>query len=86
MNRDSRSIPDWRLPSGVDRGLWDYLHSEEMVHGYDAQMAASPLATADVSSARPTHCMPPCTMGCSTPNISVKRVRIIAGCPILVRW
>jgi SAM-dependent methyltransferase len=42
------AIPDWQLPPGVDRGLWDYLHSGEMAAGYDAQMAASPLAAADV--------------------------------------
>jgi SAM-dependent methyltransferase len=42
-------IPDWQLPPGVDRGLWDYLHSGEMVRGYDDQMAASPLARADVT-------------------------------------
>jgi ubiquinone/menaquinone biosynthesis C-methylase UbiE len=41
-------IPDWQLPPGVDRGLWDYLHAADMVAGYDAQMAASPLAKADV--------------------------------------
>jgi ubiquinone/menaquinone biosynthesis C-methylase UbiE len=41
-------IPDWQLPPGVDRGLWDYLHAGEMVRGYDAQLAASPLARADV--------------------------------------
>lgn len=41
-------LPDWQLPPGVDRGLWDYLHSGEMVRGYDDQMAASPLARADV--------------------------------------
>ncbi len=41
-------IPDWQLPPGVDRGLWDYLHSGEMVAGYDEQIAASPLAAADV--------------------------------------
>ncbi len=43
------TIPDWQLPPGVDRGLWDYLHSGEMVAGYDEQMAASPLAQADVA-------------------------------------
>jgi ubiquinone/menaquinone biosynthesis C-methylase UbiE len=42
-------IPDWQLPPGVDRGLWDYLHSGEMVRGYDDQMSASPLARADVA-------------------------------------
>lgn len=43
------AIPDWQLPQGVDRGLWDYLHSGDMVAGYDEQMAASPLAQADVA-------------------------------------
>jgi SAM-dependent methyltransferase len=43
------AIPDWQLPPGVDRGLWDYLHSGEMVAGYDAQMAACPLARRDVA-------------------------------------
>jgi SAM-dependent methyltransferase len=42
-------IPDWQLPPGVDRGLWDYLHATEMVAGYDDQMRASPLATVDVA-------------------------------------
>lgn len=40
--------PDWQLPVGVDRGLWDYLHAAEMVAGYDDQMKASPLAAVDV--------------------------------------
>jgi SAM-dependent methyltransferase len=40
-------IPDWQLPPGVDRGLWDYLHAADMVAGYDEQMRASPLARAD---------------------------------------
>ncbi|WP_439620864.1 class I SAM-dependent DNA methyltransferase [Gemmata sp.] len=42
-------IPDWQLPQGVDRGLWDYLHAADMVAGYDEQMRASPLAGADVA-------------------------------------
>ncbi len=43
------AIPDWQLPPGVDRGLLDYFRSSEMVGGYDEQMAASPLARADVA-------------------------------------
>lgn len=42
-------IPDWQLPPGVDRGLWDYLHAADMVAGYDEQMRASPLALADIA-------------------------------------
>src|SRR6185295_6295654 len=37
--------------------------------------SAPALATADTSSARPTHCMPPWVIGWRTPNNSVKRVR-----------
>ena len=32
--------------------------------------------TAAASSARPTHCMPPCTIGFSMPNVSVNLVDI----------
>lgn len=46
---DNEPIPDWKLPVGVDRGLWDYMRSGEMVAGYDEQMEASPLAQADVA-------------------------------------
>ena len=42
-------IPDWQLPAGVDRGLWDYLHAADMVAGYDEQMHAAPLAAADIA-------------------------------------
>jgi SAM-dependent methyltransferase len=42
-------IPDWQLPPGVDRGLWDYLHAAGMAAGYDEQVRASPLAAADVA-------------------------------------
>jgi SAM-dependent methyltransferase len=40
-------IPDWQLPAGVDRGLHDYMNSEEMVSRYDAGMAVSPLSRTD---------------------------------------
>ncbi|MBY0459412.1 MAG: class I SAM-dependent methyltransferase [Gemmataceae bacterium] len=43
------TTPDWQLPPGVDRGLWDYLHASDMVAGYDEQMRTSPLAAADVA-------------------------------------
>src|ERR1700760_150871 len=39
--------------------------------------SAPALATAATNSARPTHCMPPCTIGGSTPTSSVKRVLIM---------
>src|SRR5438309_6132575 len=45
----NRMTPDWQLPPGVDRGLWDYLHAADMVAGYDEQMRTSHLARADVA-------------------------------------
>lgn len=53
------TIPDWQLPPGVDRGLWDYLHAADMVAGYDEQMRASPLAAADIAF---------CARVCPTPG------------------
>src|ERR1051325_3511480 len=47
--------------------------------------SAPALATAATSSARPTHCMPPCTIGCSTPTSSVNRVLIIMALWIVFR-
>lgn len=38
---------DWQLPSGVNRGLWDYLHDSGIANGYDASLADSPLFAVD---------------------------------------
>src|SRR6478735_1037893 len=43
------------------------------------------LATAATNAARPTHCMPPCATGCSTPNVSVNFVVIVIGLPLSSR-
>src|ERR1700710_647565 len=42
---------------------------------------APALATAATSSARPTHCMPPWAIGCSTPKTSVNFVVMLIGLP-----
>jgi SAM-dependent methyltransferase len=39
--------PDWQLPPGVNRGLWDYLHDRDLARGYDASLAGSVLFAAD---------------------------------------
>ena len=41
------SLPDWQLPPGVDRGLWDYLHDADIARSYDETLANSPLITVD---------------------------------------
>lgn len=70
-------IPDWQLPNGVDRGLWDYLHAAEMVRRYDEQMAASPLAAADVRFCErvfPTPCRL-IDLGCGTGRLAIHFAR-----------
>jgi SAM-dependent methyltransferase len=41
------SLPDWRLPPGVSRGLWDYLHDRSVARNYDQSLAGSTLFTVD---------------------------------------
>lgn len=40
--------PDWQIPPGVSRGLWDYLHDAELAGRYDERLAGTPLAEVDV--------------------------------------
>ena len=39
--------PDWRMPAGVNRGLWDYLHDSDLARNYDQSLAGSSLFEAD---------------------------------------
>lgn len=41
------SPPDWQLPPGVTRGLWDYLHDPTIARAYDDRLADTPLLTVD---------------------------------------
>src|SRR5437764_1832516 len=41
-------IPDWELPPGTDRGLWDYVSSEQVAREYDAALAGTPLLELDL--------------------------------------
>ena len=43
---------DWQLPTGVNRGLWDYLHDAELARNYDRNLADTPLLTQDLDFAR----------------------------------
>lgn len=66
------TIPDWQLPEGVDRGLWDYLHADEMVAGYDEQMSHSSLAAADLAFCQKAFPTPGrlIDLGCGTGRLS----------------
>jgi SAM-dependent methyltransferase len=39
--------PDWLLPPGVDRGLWDYVHDANLARTYDAGLKESSLFHVD---------------------------------------
>lgn len=43
----AHSLPDWRLPPGVSRGLWDYLHDAAVARDYDQSLAGSTLFAVD---------------------------------------
>jgi len=42
-------IPDWKLPPGVDRGLWEYVSSETLARQYDERLAGTPLLRDDLA-------------------------------------
>jgi SAM-dependent methyltransferase len=41
-------LPDWQLPPGTDRGLWDYVSSDRVAREYDAALAGTPLLEFDL--------------------------------------
>jgi len=60
--------PDWQLPPGVSRGVWEYLHSSTIAANYDASLADSSLFQCDVAFVQ-RHCPPPgrlVDLGCGT--------------------
>lgn len=60
--------PDWQLPPGVSRPLWDYLHSPEVARGYDAYLGESSLQALDLAFVA-HHLHPPgrlLDLGCGT--------------------
>lgn len=61
-------LPDWQLPPGTDRGLWDYVQSERVATEYDQALAGSALLEADLRFAE-KHFTPPgrlVDLGCGT--------------------
>ncbi len=47
--------PDWQMPPGVNRGLWDYLHDPALARNYDSSLAGSSLLSLDLEFVR-RHC------------------------------
>jgi ubiquinone/menaquinone biosynthesis C-methylase UbiE len=61
-------LPDWQLPAGTDRGLWDYVSSERVAREYDAALAGTPLLKIDLRFAERHFPMPGrlIDLGCGT--------------------
>jgi len=45
--RDPRSVPDWELPPGVPRAIWEYAHLPHIAREYDDSIQHSGLARFD---------------------------------------
>ena len=45
---ERRPPPEWRMPAGVNRGLWDYLHDAGVARNYDAGLAGVSLLEVDL--------------------------------------
>ncbi len=60
--------PDWQLPPGVTRGLWEYTHDPALAASYDQSLAGSALLARD-SQFVALHCPQPgrvLDLGCGT--------------------
>jgi SAM-dependent methyltransferase len=70
-------VPDWQLPPGTDRGLWDYVSSERVAREYDAALAGTPLLDLDLRFAE-RHFPTPgrlVDLGCGTGRLLVPFAR-----------
>jgi ubiquinone/menaquinone biosynthesis C-methylase UbiE len=72
--------PNWQLPSGVTRGLWDYLHDPAIARNYDASLADHFLPALDLAFAE-RHFPKPgrlLDLGCGTGRLLIPFAR--QGC------
>jgi SAM-dependent methyltransferase len=45
-------VADWQLPTGVSRGVWEYVHDSDIARRYDAALADAPLLKIDLAFVR----------------------------------
>ncbi|MCI0379386.1 MAG: class I SAM-dependent methyltransferase [Gemmataceae bacterium] len=65
--------PNWRLPPGVSRALWDYCHDPANARRYDDELATAPLTNQDIQFVV-EHCQTPARLidlGCGTGRLSL---------------
>jgi SAM-dependent methyltransferase len=75
-------IPEWQLPPGIDRALWDYLHNDPMARSYDANLSGTPLLEVDLRFAE-KHFQTPGSLidlGCGTGRLLVPFARRDFSC------
>lgn len=74
---DPIPLPDWKLPSGVSRGLWDYLHTPTIAQRYHDDLAGSTLLKLDLAFAEKWFDQPGrlIDLGCGTGRLLVPFAR-----------
>ncbi|MCS7046684.1 MAG: class I SAM-dependent methyltransferase [Gemmataceae bacterium] len=75
---ERRYVPDWRLPPGVSRAMWDYLHDPSVARSYDSQVADTPLLHHDRAFVV-KHCRRPgrfVDLGCGTGRIALAMAQL----------
>jgi SAM-dependent methyltransferase len=65
--------PDWQLPAGVSRAVWDYLHNAELARTCDERLAGSPLLEFDLRLAERFFSTPGTLvdLGCGTGRLAI---------------
>jgi ubiquinone/menaquinone biosynthesis C-methylase UbiE len=69
--------PDWQLPAGVSRGLWQYVHDDAVASNYDASLGDSALLNVDCHFVQ-KHCPKPgrlIDLGCGTGRLAIAMAR-----------
>lgn len=69
--------PDWQLPPGISRGVWEYIHDEDLAVRYETGLTGSSLTAMDVQFAE-RHFQRPgrlIDLGCGTGRLLVPFAR-----------